>query len=476
MVGRLENALRTIAKTLERLGIIDVEQFRPTIDLAWPRIVTGFAIMSKQTADLAMVGLAVGATGAAGLAFAYAYWGVAVFLGLGLAGGTVSLVSQNYGGGDHDRASLVVKQSILLAIALALPIVAAYGLFAESLIGILGSDSDSIRHGSVYLVIVAPAVLFEFLNHIASRTYAGVGDTFTPMVARAGGAVLNIGLSGVLIFGMGMGVTGAALGTTIATVAVTLVLAWGMLGRTYGELGMAVSPIPVTIRSPWIAPGLARQLVDISTPLMARRVAEGIVVFPLLWIAASFGPVVVAALEVGRRVRAVINSVRWGFSVASSTLVGQRLGANDEREAGIYGAAIIRLTVVIYIGVAALVVVLATPIASLFVTGPDEVAQAATFVAVGAVSAIGLGIDGAATGALRGAGDTRWPFVASLLGRYVFALPAAVLGLVTPLGVIGLYLALLLETFIPGGVNLWLFRTGRWKVISRRYRPSPEPE
>ena len=475
MDDRLENALRPAAEALDRFGIIDIEQLRPTLELAWPRIVTGFAIMSKQTADLAMVGLAVGTTGAAGLAFAYAYWEVAAFLGLGLAGGTVSLVSQSYGGGDPDRASLAVKQSVLVAIALALPIVVAYGTFAESLIGVLGSDPATIRHGSAYLIVVAPAVLFEFLNHVASRTYAGVGDTFTPMVARAGGAILNVGLSAALIFGAELGVTGAALGTTLSIAAVTLVLAWGMLGRTYGGLGMAVSPVPVTLRGSWFDPGLARQLVEISTPLMARRVAEGIVVFPLLWIAASFGPIVVAALEVGRRVRGVINSVRWGFSIASSTLVGQRLGADDERAAGAYGAAIIRLTVLIYVGVAALVVALSTPIASLFVTGPDEVAQAATFVAVGAVSAVGLGIDGAATGALRGAGDTRWPFVASLLGRYAFALPAAALGLVTPLGIVGLYLALLLETFVPGGINFWLFRTGRWKAISRRYRPSSDP-
>lgn len=472
MDDRLESAGGTVAEALDRFGVIDVEQLRPTVELAWPRIVTGFAIMSKQTADLAMVGLAVGASAAAGLAFAYAYWGVAVFVGLGLAGGTVSLVSQNYGGGKTERASLVVTQSILLAIGLALPIAVIYGIFAEQLIGVLGGDAAAIGHGSVYLTLVAPAVLFEALNHIASRTYAGVGDTFTPMVARAGGAVLNVALSATLIFGAGMGVSGAAIGTTVSIVAVTLVLAWGMLGRQYRGLGMAVSPVPVRIRGRWIAPGLARQLIEISAPLIARRVAEGVVVFPLLWIAASFGPVVVAAFEVGRRVRGVINSVRWGFSIASSTLVGQQLGTNDEKAAAAYGAAIIRLSLIVYVVVAVLVIAFARPIATLFVADPAAVSQAATFVVVGAASAVALGVDGAATGALRGAGDTRWPFVSSLLGRYVCALPVAAMGLVSPLGVVGLYLALLLEAFVPGVINVWLFRTGRWKAISRRYRPS----
>ncbi|THE65325.1 MATE family efflux transporter [Salinadaptatus halalkaliphilus] len=465
-----------LASILERLGIIDAERFGPTADLAWPRIVTGFAIMSKQTADLAMVGLAVGTTGTAGLAYALAYWEIVTMLGLGLAGGTVSLVSQNYGGEETERASLVVTQSILLVFLFALPMMAVFLLVAESLIGLLGSEPEPIAHGTTYLLFVAPAVLFELLNLVASRTYTGVGDTFTEMVARAGGAVLNILISGVLIFGFGMGVAGAAIGTTVSTGVVTLVLAWGMFGQSYGQLGMEPSPVPITRSSLRLQPTLLWQIVEISSPEIGRRLAQGIVVFPLLWIAATFGPVIVTALEVGRRIRGLINSINWGLSLASSSLVGQHLGANDEDEAGAYGEEIVRLSTVIYTGVAILVVVFAEPIASLFVTDPGHVAQAGVFVAVGAVSSIGYGIDGTAAGALLGAGDTRLPFVASLVGRYVFALPAAALGLVTPLGIAGLYLALLLETYVPGGINYWLFRRGRWKAVSRRYRPSADAD
>ncbi|ELY61378.1 MATE efflux family protein [Natronococcus amylolyticus DSM 10524] len=474
MTGRLAAIAALVASALERLGIIDAERLRPTVDLAWPRIVTGVAIMSKQTADLAMVGIAVGTAGTAGLAFALAYWEIVAMLGLGLAGGTVSLVSQNYGGEENERASLVVTQSVLLAIVISLPLAAAFVLVPDQLIGLFGAGPESLAHGSTYLVYVAPAVVFELLNLIASRTYTGVGDTFTEMMARAGGAVLNVVLSALFIFGFDMGVAGAALGTTLSTGFVTVVLAWGMVGRTYGALGMEPSPVPITLEGPWLEAGVIRDLVEISTPEIGRRLAQGIVVFPMLWIAASFGPVVVTALEVGRRVRSLINSVNWGMGLASSSLVGQHLGANEEEEAGAYGEGIVRLSVVCYVGIAAAVVAFADPIAGLFVSEPDEISLAATFVAVGAVSAIGLGVDGAAAGALLGAGDTRLPLVASLIGRYVFALPAAALGLVTPLGVAGLYLAFLLETYVPGGINYWLFRRGRWKAVSRRYRPDAE--
>ncbi|ELY92763.1 MATE efflux family protein [Natrialba hulunbeirensis JCM 10989] len=472
MAGRYAGVVAFVASVLERLGIISAERFRPTMDLAWPRIVTGFAIMSKQTADLAMVGLAVGVTGTAGMAYALAYWELVTMLGLGLAGGTVSLVSQNYGGEETERASLVVTQSVLLAVVFALPLMAIFLFAAAPLIGLLGSNPEAIEHGSTYLVFVAPAVLFELCNLIASRTYTGVGDTFTEMVARAGGAVLNILLSGLLIFSFDLGVAGAAIGTSLSTGFVTLVLAWGMTGRSYGRLGMEPSPVPISLRGPWFDLSVVRELIEISTPEIGRRLAGGAVVFPLLWIAGTFGPVIVTALEVGRRVRSLINSVNWGLSLAASSLVGQHLGAGDEDEAGAYGASIIRLSTVLYVAIAVLVIVFAEPIASVFVDDAGAIEAAAVFVAVGAVSSIGFGIDGAAAGALLGAGDTRLPFVASLVGRYVFALPVALLGVVTPLDVVALYLALLLETFVPGGINYALFRRGRWKAVSRRYRPS----
>ena len=462
--------LAWIAGLLARAGVIERERLRSTVDLAWPRVITGFAIMSKQTADLAMVGIVLGAPAVAGLAFAGAYWTVGKFVAIGLAGGTVSLVSQNYGGDETERAALVVKQSVWLALLLSVPIVSVYILFADSLIGLLSTNEAAIAHGTVYLAVVAPALLFEFLNMIASRTFAGVSDTFTPMVIRAGGAVLNIILSAVLIFGFGLGVMGAALGTAISVACVTLVFSWGMFGRSY--FGHGASPVALSVSGPQFDTELIRQLVSVSTPLIARRLAEGIVSFPLLAIADSFGSAAVAALEVGRRVRNLANSVTWGFSIAASTLVGQHLGSGDERTAESYGREIIQLSLVIYLGVAAGVAVFAEPIAGVFVDEPEAIALTTSFVIVAAISVIPLGLDGSATGVLRGAGDTRIPFYASLVGLYVCALPMAYLGVVTPLGITALYIALVVETTVPAAITLWRFQTGRWKAVSRAYRPA----
>ena len=471
-MSRLRRTGSVLARSLASAGVIDEPRLHATVDLAWPRIVTGFAIMSKRTVDLALVGIVIGPAAVAGLTLANAFWMVAKFLAIGLAGGTVSLVSQNYGGGDIGRASTVVRLSVLLAVAIVIPVMAVFWVAAEPLVGLLGEDPASIGYGATYLVVVAPGLLFEYLNLIASRTYAGVSDTVTPMVVRAGGAVANIALSAVFVLGLDMGVAGAALGTALATALVTVVFAWGMVGRDYAR-GWGASPVPLTRSGPWVDVELLRQIATVSAPLVARRAAQGLVVFPLLAIAATFGPVAVAAIGVGRQVRSLIGSFSWGFSIAASTLVGQELGAGAESEAEAYGWGIVRLSALVYVIAAAVVVALGDPIAGIFVNESANRELSAQFVRVAAVSVVALGIDGSITGALRGAGDTRIPFLAALAGLYLFAVPLAWLGTVVPaLGVSGLLLALFAETAVPMVVNLRRFRSNRWKVVSRDYRPS----
>jgi putative MATE family efflux protein len=464
--------LRRLAALLAGANVIAEPRLAETVDLSWPRVVTGFAIMSKRTVDLAIVGIAVGAEAVAGLTVANAFWTVGKLAFIGLAGGTLALVSQNYGGGENDRARAVVVASLALATLLSIPVAAAFGLAARPLVDLVGSAPDAARYGAVYLALVAPGLVFEALNLVASRTYAGVGDTRTPMAIRAAGAALNVGLSATFVFGLEMGVAGAAIGTTLATGLVAAIFAWGMVGRSYG--GRGASPIPVATGY-WPDRDLLGQLGRVSAPLVARRVAQGVAVFPLLAIAATFGSVVLAAVGVARQVRQLLGSFTWGFSIAASTLVGQALGAADEPLALAYGREITKLSLVVYTLAAVGVVALADPIAAVFVDR-EAVAVTATFVAVAALSSIPLGVDGSVTGALRGAGDTRIPFLATLAGLYLVTLPVAWLGTVSALGSTALLLALLAETGVPVLVNVARFRTGAWLTVSRAYRPDADPE
>ena len=468
-------AVEGVGLLLVRLGLIDLRRALRTAALAWPRIVTGLARMSRSAVDVAMVGTAVGAPAIAGVGFATPYWALAFVIGGGIAGGTISLVSQRYSARRHAAVSVAVKVSAWLAVAATLPLTLLFWAVPEQLILLIGSGTEAVAQGARYLQIVSLSMPFAALNLVASRTLVGAGDAQAPMVVRAGGAAANVVLNAVLIFGFGWGVAGAALGTVAATVSVTAVFAWGL---TTGRLPL-VGALPVQID--WTAPreprnaghrSTARDLAEISTPLVLTNFVQSGAQFPLLAIVSLFGPSVVAAFVIALRVRDLMNTPGWGFGLASSSLVGQSLGRGREEEAEAYAHDVLRFALAVYAFAAAAVFALAAPVSHLFVSDPEVVPLTTSLIRATCVSVVFWGLMNGALGPLRASGDTRWPFYGQVLGLFAFAIPAAYLGTATTLGLAGLYAALILETIVPAAVTYARFRGGHWKAVSRTYRPA----
>ena len=471
--------LLTVGHLLAWVGVIDARRVEQTTDLAWPRIVTGITRMSKSAADVAMVGIAVGPAAIAGVGFATVFWGVSFAIGAGIAGAAISLVSQRYGAGATEELSLAVTTSALVVLAITVPLATLYWTVPTWLIGLVGDDAAAVTHGADYLRVAALGIPFATLNLVGSRTLVGADDAWTPMMLRAGGAIVNIGLNAVLIFGFGMGVVGAAIGTVVANVFVLAVFVIGFTGRWLPIIG--TFPVTIGLGGPHATVEEVRNVIDIGMPLLSANVARRGAQFPMFAIIALFGPNVVAAYVVARRVRDLLNTPGWGFSMASSSLVGQELGTGDEQGADAYGRDVILFGTAVYLIGAAVVLVFAEQVGRVFVDDPSITPLVTTFIVAVCVSVVFLGVSRGATGPLRASGDTRWPFYGQLLGLYVFALPITYLGAVsipvpyldavTPLGIGALYVALVLETLVPAVVTYYRFATGHWKEISRAYRP-----
>ncbi|WP_435176617.1 MATE family efflux transporter [Halorussus sp. AFM4] len=460
-----------VGRALARAGLISPERARRTTELAWPRIVTGLARMSKNAVDVAMVGLAVGPVAIAGIGFASPYWGVAFSLGGGIAGGTIALVSQRFGADAREQLGLAVRASAALVVAVSLPVTAAFWLFPADLISVMTDDARAIELGAAYLRILAFGVPFAGLNLVGSRIYIGADDSWTPMLVRGGGAVANIALSGVLIFGLGMGVTGAALGTVLSNALATAAFAVGLVaGRLpgVGDLPVRIDPVGSYLHRETVV-----DLVRIGLPVVGRNGVWTVAKFPMLAIVGLFGPSVVAAYVIARRIWGLMNTPGWGFGLASSSLVGQELGAGDELAAEAYARDIVVFSVATYVVAAALVAGFAEPIVGLFVgeSGEATVPVAVALVYAACVAVVAGGVKAATAGPLDASGDTRWPFYSQLIGMFGVAIPVAYLGAVTSLGMVGLYLSFVAETAVPAAINYHRFSTGKWKAISREFRP-----
>ncbi|SER81013.1 MATE family efflux transporter [Natrinema salaciae] len=461
---------RWLARRLAGVGAIDDQRGRRIADLTWPRFLTMIARFSLRVSDIAMVGLALGSTAIVGISFAVVYWQFAFAFAIGIAGGTIGLVAQRYSAGQSAAASLVVKQSVLLGLALGLPFVVAYWLGAEELIRVFTEDSRTVRYGATYLRVSTVVLLFVTFNVVASRTLAGANNTWIPMSIRATGAAVNIGLNAIFIFGLGLGVFGAALASVIAEGLVAASFAYGLVRGEFPGLGPF--PLTISLTGPYLDGRILRQLVGTSVPLIGHRLGNVFVRFPLLTLLAMVGPTVVASFEVARRVRNLLNAFGAGFSLSASSLVGQALGQSDEQLAVDFGRDTVVFSVIVYVLAGILVFALAPVIAGLFSRDPETVARTIPFVRVASVSFVGLGIFRTYEGILKGSGENRWTMYGRLLGLYLLLLPLTYLGVTTSLGHAAVFGALIAETWGAAIVTGYRVHSGKWTVASRSRRPS----
>ena len=478
---RIRDVLFLFPAALGRVGLLDRERGEEAFDLALPVMVTGTIRTVLRTADFFMVSLALPAAAVAGLEFAFQYYFIGFGLALALSSGTISVVSRFKGAGNHARADLAIKQSLWLAVLVSLPLVAAAQLYSAPLVDLLTDDPAAIEQGAIYLRIVTYALLFRFWSMIAARALQGSGDTRTPMYVNLVTVPTNIALDAVLIFGFGpfpeLGIAGAAWGTTIAET----------LGAVIFFSLLVAGSYDVSLRlggTQWDT-ALARELVRVGAPLAGTRLVGTFGRFPFLFVLATLGTPVVAAFAIGRRVIMLAMMPAWGYSTASSTLVGQALGAGDESEATAYGWDTTSIALVTQLLIAAVMAVFARPIATVFTA--ETVDMTVEFIRMFALAVGGFSVARTMRGALRGAGDTSWPLYGKILGLAVrlaitaLALPvgfAVSLGVVSiqpglGMGVFAIYVAVVVDFYIQAAVNVARFVSGEWQVVARKAEGGP---
>ena len=478
---RIRDVLFLFPAALGRVGLLDRERGEEAFDLALPVMVTGTIRTVLRTADFFMVSLALPAAAVAGLEFAFQYYFIGFGLALALSSGTISVVSRFKGAGNHARANLAIKQSLWLAVLVSLPLVAAAQLYSAPLVDLLTDDPAAIEQGAIYLRIVTYALLFRFWSMIAARALQGSGDTRTPMYVNLVTVPTNIALDAVLIFGFGpfpeLGIAGAAWGTTIAET----------LGAVIFFSLLVAGSYDVSLRlggTQWDT-ALARELVRVGAPLAGTRLVGTFGRFPFLFVLATLGTPVVAAFAIGRRVIMLAMMPAWGYSTASSTLVGQALGAGDESEATAYGWDTTSIALVTQLLIAAVMAVFARPIATVFTA--ETVDMTIEFIRMFALAVGGFSVARTMRGALRGAGDTSWPLYGKILGLAVrlaitaLALPvgfAVSFGFVSiqpglGMGVLAIYVAVVVDFYIQAAVNVARFVSGEWQVVARKAEGGP---
>mgnify|MGYP001048696381 FL=1 len=156
----------------------------------------------------------------------------------------------------------------------------------------------------------------------------------------------------------------------------------------------------------------------------------------------------------------------FGFAVAATTLVGQSLGARDPDGAEKAGHVSFRMGAALMAVIGVGMILLPEQIMGFF-TDDREVIGLGTLPlqVMGFVQPM-LAASMIYAGALRGAGDTRWPMIITGGCIWLVRLPLAYLfAIVLGWGLVGAWTGMSIDMILRGSFNLLRFRTGRWKTI-----------
>ena len=388
----------------------------------------------------------------------YVIW-TATTLFIAVAVGATALIARASGAGEPVDANSALRQSLLLGALMGVLALVLITLFAGQVMRLLGAPADVYALGVGFLRITALSMPLAGILFIGNAALRGEGDTRTPLFVMFVVNGLNMLIAWLLVngqFGLpALGVHGTAIGAAVGRSAGGL-LVLVMLMRGRGLLRLDRLPRP--------EPDMLKRLIRIGLPSGGEQLAfqGALVLFARL--VTGLGTVAFAAHNTVITIESISFLPGAGFAAAATTLVGQGLGAHEPERARWSGYESFRQAGLFMAGMGLLFILVPHWFLSLLVDDPQVIAAGVTPLrTVGIIQPL-LAASFVFSGALRGAGDTRFPLWIKLISPWLLRLPLAFL-LIPLFGLTGAWIALSSDLALQGVLAWWRFRGGSWRQI-----------
>ncbi len=441
------------------------------LSLAVPVVVAEMGWVTMGIVDTLMVGrLSPEAIGAVGLGSGI-FIGVGIFA-MGLLLGLDTLVAQSFGAGRIDSCHRWLLHGLVLSLALTLPVMLLLFGIASALPR-WGLDPEVLRLAVPYLNAVTWSVPPLLLYASFRRYLQGMGIVRPIMAALVLGNLTNAVANWVLIFGKAgapaMGVRGAAWATVLSRVVVAAFLYAVIRYREGAGPGLFQGPLRIELA--WL-----RRLVALGFPAAGQVTLEVGVFTAATALAGRLAPVSLAAHQIALNMASFTFMVPLGVASAGAVRVGHAVGRRDAAGAARSGWTALLLGVGFMACAAGSFLMFPHALVGAFTSDARVLELGTSLLLVAAVFQLFDGLQGVATGVLRGLGDTRSPMLWNLAGHWFIGLPLGyTLCFTVGLGVIGLWWGLSSGLIICGVALLTVWtrhlRRGGWQdrsaIVSR---------
>lgn len=409
--------------------------------------------------------ISAAATSAVGLGAYVAWLGSMLVMLVGT--GATAIIARHAGARDHEGANRFANQAVTLALFLGALILLVMFLLAPWFARYANLVGETHTVATDYLRIDAFGHLFLSLTLVACANLRGVGDTRTPMFIFAVINSVNVVASWSLVYGAGPipahGVRGIVLGTVVAQIA-GAILAIVVLIR--GRSGLRLILRQLSISRERVA-----RILRIGFP----AAADGAVIwtghFLFLAIISHVAPppqgeIVLAAHIIAIRVEALTYLPAFAFGTATATMIGHALGANQPQRARRTGFEAVMQCELI-----------AVTMAGVFFFGAEQIYHFMSVDSQVIKAGVGpfrilalfqpcLALSIVLIGGLRGAGDTRFPLLISIIGSILIRVSVGYLfGIVLQWGLLGAWMGMFADMVWRAVAAIARFARGRWTTV-----------
>jgi putative MATE family efflux protein len=418
--------------------------------------------------DHAMVGHFVGYAGNAAIGVSWQIFLVVIVFISSLYTGMGVLVSRFVGAGETEKVNRTVYQAFLISSGISFFILAPLGyLLAPSLLNIVNAQPEVREQALPYLRIMFGLSFGMLTYFMVGGALRAAGDARTPLRMGVIMTVANITLNVILIRGLGpipaMGTAGAALGTGIASCGIALFA----LSRFRSGRWIVEFPGGMSLRPDW---AIIRSLFRFGLPAGMQGVAMNVAGVLLLRFIGSLQQSAAAQAAYAIAYTELFSLITWtsfGLMSAAAAVAGQNLGAKQpERSArAVHVAAFMGLALASTVGL----MFLAIPAQLLFAFGMDDpivVSIGVQLLRYLSLSGLFIAVALAYTGGLQGTGDTRSPFIISVISQMVIPIGICVyLQATRGLHPADIWTAILLGHMTRCLLSVLRFRQQKWRHI-----------
>ena len=244
---------------------------------------------------------------------------VVVGLGLMFGNGAASYLSRLLGRGDRETANKVASTALYSSVMIGAVIIIIATIFIQPILALLGATETIMPYALTYARIYVISCIFNVFNVTMNNVVASEGAAKTTMCALLLGAVLNIGLDPVFIYGLDMGVAGAAIATAISQFVSTLVYLIYAI-RKKSAFSFSFKDFKPTKQ-------IYTEVLKIGVPTLTFQLLTSLSIALINRAANGYGDAVIAGMGAVTRVTSMGTLVVFGFLKGFQPIAGFSYGA-----------------------------------------------------------------------------------------------------------------------------------------------------